>query len=133
MITIERARELRRLILKASKSLNDEDALEGIELFPMWKEGVDYKKGDREQHTDGFLYRCEQNHTSQAEWAPNVTPALWTRISIEKWPEWRQPTGEQDSYNKGDQTSWVEKHWISDLDANVWEPGVYGWTEHVEQ
>lgn len=27
-----------------------------------------------------LLYRCNQPHTSQADWQPQVTPALWTRI-----------------------------------------------------
>ena len=37
-----------------------------------------------------------------------------------------------DAYPKGAKVSHNGKHWISDLDANVWEPGVYGWTEHTE-
>lgn len=128
MITKERARELRALMELAATSLDDENALDGIELFPLWKVGAAYAVGDRIRHND-VLYKCVQAHTSQADWTPDVTPALWTQVSLDEWPEWRQPTGAQDAYVAGDKVTHNEKHWTSDVDANVWEPGVYGWTE----
>ena len=30
---------------------------------------------------------------------------------------------------KGAKCSHNGKHWMSDVDNNVWEPGAYGWTE----
>ena len=48
---------------------------------------------------------------------------------ILKYPEWRQPTGAHDAYAKGDKVSHNEKHWISEVDGNVWTPGTYGWSE----
>ena len=108
--------------------LDDEDALDNTVLFPEWRSGRSYAVGDRVQY-DGLLYKCVQAHTSQDDWTPDATPALWTRISIEEWPEWVQPTGAQDAYNAGDKVSHNERHWISDVNANTWEPGVYGWTE----
>jgi hypothetical protein len=48
--------------------------------------------------------------------------------SIE-FPEWRQPVGATDAYTKGAKVSHKDKHWISDVDGNVWEPSVYGWDE----
>ena len=62
---------------------------------------------------------------------PPVTPALWAVTSdpAEEWPEWSQPLGAHDAYQKGDKVSHNGKHWISTADGNVWEPGVYGWTE----
>lgn len=128
MITKEKARILRRIIEETVVSLDDEKALEGIELFPMWKTNHPYEVDDRVQYEDK-LYKCVQSHTSQSDWMPSATPALWTRISIEEWPEWVQPTGAQDAYALGDKVSHLEKHWISSADANVWEPSVYGWTE----
>ena len=53
---------------------------------------------------------------------------LPTTKAIE-FPEWRQPTGAHDAYSKGDKVSHNGKHWVSDVDGNVWEPGVYGWSE----
>lgn len=32
-------------------------------------------------------------------------------------------------YSKGAKVSHNSKHWVSTADANVWEPGVYGWEE----
>lgn len=128
MITKERARELRALIEQATVSLNDEDALSGIELFPMWKTATSYAIDTRVQYND-ILYKCVQAHISQPDWTPDVTPALWTQVSLDEWPEWRQPTGTQDAYAKGDKVTHNDIHWTSDVDANVWEPGVYGWTQ----
>lgn len=123
----DHARKLREIILKATVSLSDEDALEAVEMFPHWAVEKSYELNDRVQFNN-VLYKCVQAHTSQADWTPNITPALWTRVSIDEYPEWIQPTGVQDAYNKGDKVSHNEAHWISDVDANVWEPGVYGWT-----
>ena len=128
MITRARAYVLRSLIEQAATSLNDETALSGIELFPLWKTGTDYAVGERVRY-EQILFKCVQAHTSQEGWAPDVTPALWGEVSLDEWPEWKQPTGAQDAYNKGDKVSHNDKHWISSVDANVWEPGVYGWDE----
>lgn len=129
MITRQRAYFLRKLIEQAVKSLDDETALTGIELFPRWSgDSFSYSVGDRVQHNE-LLYKCVQAHTSQGDWYPDVTPALWARVSLEEWPEWIQPTGAQDAYNTGDKVSHNDKHWQSLVDANVWEPGIYGWEE----
>ena len=50
-------------------------------------------------------------------------------VSLEEWPAWVQPTGAHDAYAKGAKVSHNDKHWISEVDDNTWEPGVYGWTE----
>lgn len=130
MITREKARKLRRLIEKAALSLSDSDAYGGAELFPRWSDSAVYSTGDRVRY-DGTLYKCLQDHTAQSTWTPADSPSLWVRVddpSIE-FPEWIQPTGAQDAYPKGAKVSYAGKHWISDVDSNVWAPGVYGWTE----
>lgn len=105
-------------------------ASEHTELFSPWAYPVDYKTGNIRAH-GGKLYRCLQNHTSQENWTPDAAPSLWVGISdpAEEWPAWSQPVGSTDAYAKGAQVSHNGKHWTSDVDANVWEPGVYGWTE----
>lgn len=108
--------------------LPDEAAVERTVLFPVWTPWADYAVDFRVQH-EGTLYKCVQAHTSQDGWTPDVTPALWTRVSIDEWPDWVQPTGAQDAYNAGDKVTHKETRWISDVDSNVWEPGIYGWTE----
>ena len=128
MISRTRAYALRAMIEKASISLSDEDALQAIELYPAWAEGVAYAVDDRIRY-NGVLYRVVQAHTSQADWTPDITPALFTVVSLEEVPEWVQPTGAQDAYNTGDKVTYNGSHWISTVDANVWAPGVYGWDQ----
>ena len=127
-MTRGKAKQLRALIEALSASLSDETALTGVELFPPWSVGKSYATGDRVQY-EGTLYKCVQGHTSQADWTPPVTPALWTAVSIDEYPAWVQPTGAHDAYSKGDKVTHSGKHWASDVDNNTWEPGVYGWTE----
>lgn len=108
-------RALRTLIEKAAVSLPDEDALEAVELFPAWTADTAYEQGQRIRYGDK-LYRCEQAHTAQDGWEPDKTPALWTEVAKPgEIPVWRQPTGAQDAYNKGD------KVWYPDLDTNIYE------------
>ena len=127
-MTREHAYKIRAMIEKASISLTDEDALQAVELYPAWQTGTAYTVDERIRY-NSTLYRCVQAHTSQADWTPDATPALWTVVSLDEWPEWVQPTGAQDAYAKGDKVSHNDKHWISDYDNNTWEPGVFGWSE----
>ena len=120
--------EMAEPIKNAVADLDDEHSEAVKELFPFWGADVDYAVGDRRQY-DGLLYRCVQAHTSQADWMPPAVPALWVRTSTEEWPEWLQPTGAHDAYALGAKVSHNEKHWVSTIDANVYEPGVYGWDE----
>lgn len=80
------------------------------------------------------IYKCVQDHTSQAEWTPDTASSLWAGTSdpAEEWPAWSQPVGAHDAYSSGAKVSHNGKHWISSVDNNVWEPGVYGWTEQEE-
>lgn len=133
MNLVERARQLRPIIEKASESLTDVDAVNAVELFPYWNpDSIQYLQGFRVQYGD-LLYKCLQTHISQSTWTPSDAPSLWVRIddpSVE-WPEWRQPLGATDAYPQGAKVSHNDKHWVSDLDNNVWEPGAYGWTEQI--
>lgn len=129
-MTREHAYKLRAMIVKASTSLSDEDALEAIELYPAWKTGTAYAVDERIRYGE-TLYRCVQAHTSQDNWTPDITPALWTVVSLDEYPEWVQPTGAQDAYRTGDKVSHNDKHWVNTLDYNTYEPGVYGWDEIV--
>lgn len=125
-MTRAKAKQLRQLIESLAIALDDETALTGVELFPMWAIGKAYAVSDRTQY-NGTLYKCVQAHTSQADWMPDATPALWVVVSIDEYPEWVQPTGAHDAYNTGDKVSYNGKHYICTADANVYAPGVYGW------
>lgn len=128
-LMIAPAKDYNRIMTDVAISYLDDDQAETVTaLFPDWETDKAYAVGDRVKY-NGLLYRCVQAHTSQSDWTPDITPALWVRTSTEEWPEWIQPTGAHDAYNKGNKVSHNEKHWVSDIDANVYEPGVYGWTE----
>ena len=127
-MTRAKAKQLRKLIEQLSITLDDETALKGVELFPMWGIDIDYAVDDRVQH-EGTLYKCVQAHTSQENWTPDATPALWVVVTVEEWPEWVQPAGAHDAYAKGSKVTHNGEKWISSYDANIWEPGVYGWTK----
>lgn len=126
--------------LKAGRTvLSDEKALQGVEVFPHWESviGTELTQEDMEQGHDryqynGKLYRLVQPHTPQEGWTPDQTRTLWTEISLEEWPQWRQPLGAHDAYMQGAQVTHNESHWVSEADNNVWEPGVSGWTEQID-
>ena len=123
------AKAFRAKIERAAYAVQDDaESLELIELFPAYRVGVDYVVGDRFRH-GGKLYRVVQAHTSQADWVPDVTPALYAVVSVEEWPDWVQPTGAHDAYATGAKVTHDGKHWVSDVDNNTWAPGTYGWTE----
>lgn len=127
-MTREKAKQLRTLIEMLSITLDDATALTGVELFPIWINNKAYAVGDRVQH-NGTLYKCVQAHTSQFDWTPDATSALWVVVSLEVYPEWMQPTGAHDAYALGAKVSHNGKKWESTLAANTYEPGVYGWNE----
>lgn len=122
--------KIREMIEKASTSLPDEDAIEAAELFPAWAVGVAYSVGERVQY-DGKLYKVVQAHTSQADWTPPTVPALFTEVAKPgEIPVWKQPTGAQDAYNKGDKVHYPtadDPVYESTVDANVWSPDTHGW------
>ena len=128
---VEQAKAIRNSMDKVTANLTDEKALHVVELYLPWAVDVTYAVDDV-RRDEGILYRCIQAHTSQADWKPALVPALWKVISVEEWPEWVRPTGAHDAYDKGAQVSHNGKHWTSDIAANTYEPGVYGWTEVTE-
>lgn len=132
-MTREHAYKLRDLLYKASKTLSDEDALEGVELFPIWAPDKTYAVDERVRYDD-ILYRCLQEHTSQESWNPVDAVSLWARVLIPDptvISEWVQPDS-TNPYKEGDKVMHNGKIWVSTVNNNVWEPGVYGWTEVTE-
>lgn len=81
-VTYARAVKLRPIIEQAAVSLSDGEAASVPELITAWAYPVDYAEGDRRSH-GGKVYKCRQAHTSQADWTPDKTPALWVVIDAE--------------------------------------------------
>ena len=126
----EHAYKIRDMMHKAANSLTDEDALEAVELFPVWKSGTEYQINERIRYRDK-LYRVVQAHTSQEDWTPDITPALYTEVAEPGTiPVWKQPTGAQDAYMKGDKVHYPDQGdpvYQSTMDYNTYAPNVYGW------
>ena len=121
------------VVLAEQGQVDDATAGEQALLFAEWALGVSYFRGQLRRH-GGLLYRCVQDHTSQEGWEPDKTAALWALAHdpAEKWPAWSPPLGAHDAYSAGAQVSHQDGRWTSDLDGNVWEPGVYGWSRMEE-
>lgn len=127
---IAEAIRLRGIVEQAAQSLDDAAALQAVCLHPHWAAGQAYAAGYKVQH-GGALYKCLQGHTAQADWTPDAAPSLWAKVLIPDEtvvPEWEQPDS-TNPYMIGDRVIHNGKTWVSDIDNNVWEPGVYGWTE----
>ena len=114
-------------------TVDDQTALRMVEFYPEWAAGVAYTAEYKVQRS-GKLWRCLQDHTSQDGWEPESAPSLWAKVLIQDEtvvPEWEQPDS-TNSYSAGDKVIHNGKTWVSDIDNNVWEPGVYGWTEQSD-
>mgnify|MGYP002511139617 CR=1 FL=1 len=117
-------------------ALTDSQAMEIADLYEPWAENKVYKTGMILKHgtnADGEaqLYTVLQDHQSQADWEPDKAASLFKPIGFTDsgLPVWTQPLGAGDAYNTGDKVEHGGKAWVSTVDSNVWEPGVYGWEE----
>lgn len=133
--------ELVKCNLKATKYLNELQSIsDGVALFllpyfPQWKVNEQYNTGDRILYKN-LLYKVLQDHTSQENWKPDISPSLFTKVIRqvgENIPEWQQPSAEN-AYMKGDKVRFNDKIYESLIDNNVWNPTDYpqGWEEVVK-
>ena len=138
METAERSRpltaeEVSRMLIASqinSLAVDDSTALRMREFYPLWEAGQDYTAGFRLRY-GGLLYKVLQAHTSQETWTPDAAPSLFAKLLIPDEnviPEWEQPDS-TNAYAKGDKVTHKGKTWVSDVDNNLWEPGIYGWIE----
>ena len=133
MSVVDDARHLRSVIEQLSVNLDDEQAVEAVELFPAWKADTVYTAGGRVRYND-VLYKVLQGHTSQADWTPDTAMSLFTRVLIPEpsiIPVWEQPTS-TNAYMTGDRVYYPTAQddvYESLIDNNVWSPTAYpqGW------
>ena len=114
-------------VKKLRAELTAEQAEATPDFFPAWAVDKDYKVDDRISY-QGKAYKVIQAHHSQAGWTPDTAVSLFAVIHSEDIEDWTQPES-TNPYNKGDKVRHNGKIWESTIDGNVWEPGVYGWTE----
>ena len=74
--------EFVNFIRSSRKTADDQTAVKAMAFYPHWEEGLEVSVGDRLQY-GGKLYKVIQSHTTQADWTPDITPALFTVIDVE--------------------------------------------------
>lgn len=112
-------------------TLDDITVAEHPSLFPTWDEHWTGKTGTIVMDA-GKLYRSIHDVANSAQnTKPSETPSMWTSIGdpAAEYSEWVQPIGAHDAYSVNAKVCHNNKNWISNVDGNVWEPGMYGWTE----
>lgn len=127
-MTKNKINQLVNTIIKIRTLATDEQAVEIQALYPEWKSNIQYKTGERVLYND-ILYKVLTDHTSQSDWTPNNAVSLFAKMLIPNSdiiPEWVQPES-TNPYMVGDKVIYNELTWISNIDNNVWEPGVFGW------
>lgn len=85
MNMIERAKQFRTAAMLNVEAFSDEQAATVPTMYPEWKVGETVNPGDRRYYSPTEkLYKVNegQGHTTQADWTPDVTPAMWTVIDV---------------------------------------------------
>lgn len=131
-MTRNEAREFMNSLLSLRASATDEQAVEAPAVYPIWREGIQYKIEDRILYNK-TLYRVITEHISQTDWAPDAAVSLFTKILIPDeniiYP-WEQPES-TNPYMKGDKVSYNGKIYECLIDYNTYSPIDYpfGWQE----
>ena len=123
-----------------SGALTDEQRESINSIYPTWEVDTEYTEGDVVNY-DNSLYKVVQAHTSQSDWKPTDTPAIYTPYlnvnietdegSVDIISDFTQPTGAHDAYNLGDKVLYNGSTYESAIDNNVYSPEAYpqGWTK----
>lgn len=133
---VEKAKELRATIETLAQNLDDKNALENVELFPIWSpDSKEYEKNQKIKYNN-VLYKVLQNHISQSDWNPTAAPSLFAQVIVSQDGTplpWVQPDS-TNPYSKGDKVIFNDKIYESLIDNNVWSPADYpmGWQEITE-
>ena len=138
MDRLQAAEQFRKAMQIYAQTLTDEQAMEITTVYPVYEVGRAYSTDELFTYGindagDPQLYRVVQAHTSQEDWKPDSTLALYRAIGLseEGYPVWSQPTGAQDAYGVGDIVDYNGTLYKSIIDGNVWSPEAYpaGWEE----
>lgn len=136
MNKLQVAEQFRRAVQMFAQTLTSEQALEISTIYPKYEVGKAYAVGEfftygENATADPQLYKVIQNHTSQEDWKPDITPSLYEPIGLnsEGVPVWSKPSGSHDAYNTGDIVDYNGTLYKSLIDGNVYSPDEYaqGW------
>lgn len=131
MTRIEIAKDIRKKLDNLINNLSDDQAIENSVLFKRWNgNGTKYYRNEKILFQD-ILYTVLQDHTSQPDWSPDITPALFSKVLVPtpgEIPDWVQPSS-TNGYSKGDKVRFQGDIYMSLIDNNVWSPIEYtlGW------
>lgn len=125
-------RILVKMAVKQARAITDDkEALEFQILYPNWNKqiGKTLTVGQYIRYED-VLYKVLIEHIAQADWIPSATPSLFAKVLVdpsgETILEWQQPDS-TNPYMKGDKVTYNGITYISIIDNNIWQPGIYGW------
>lgn len=127
-MTRAQAKNFVKDLVKMRGIVADDVALEAPAVYPSWKENVEYTTDMRVLYND-ILYQVITAHTSQADWTPDVSASLFAKVLVSDDGTvlpWEQPES-TNPYKTGDKVTHNGQTWVSTIDNNSWEPGVYGW------
>lgn len=118
--------------VKLRSLVADEISLQVPNVYPAWRENVEYSIGERVLYND-VLYKVITAHFSQVDWTPEVSASLFAKVLIPNEniiPEWEQPDS-TNAYMTGDKVTYNGKTYMSTIDNNIWSPVDYpaGWSE----
>lgn len=122
-------------ILAEIQEFGDEDALQNQSAYPLWEADIYVSVGEKRQDLDVNnelkLFKCVQAHTTQSDWRPKDTPALWVEVAPDGViPIWVQPQGAHDAYQIDDLVHFPTESdpvYRNTVASNVYAPNVYGW------
>lgn len=126
----DKEQSLTKVAKVVARSVTDDVvALEIQEFYDEWNVDINVTVGQYIRYKD-VLYKVLTAHTTQANWTPSETPSLFAKVLIDPSGEtildWEQPDS-TNPYMKGDKVKYEGKTYMSTIDNNVWQPGVYGW------
>lgn len=130
---VSRERDRRLLMESAEERIDsilvDVKQAQGFQDGDEWVEPTGahdaYPAGTKVHHAGNYWHTALTANV----WEPGVSSWHLCSSPGDGPPEWLQPSGYTDSYNTGDQVTYDGTVWVSDVDQNVWAPGVHGWTE----
>jgi hypothetical protein len=111
------------------KEITETELGDLVNAYQSWEISKAYQASEKFKY-NGKVYFVIQSHTSQAQWTPDIVPALYRQIPPDQViAPWKQPAGAHDAYKKRDKVSFNGSNWESTIDANVWQPGIFGWVK----
>lgn len=128
-------------LLELMNETDVERVLGNMDVYPVWdvdlpvKNKTDSTNGipDRLKHFNAnnelTLYEVVLSHTTQADWQPKDTPAMFKVVSPEGViPKWIPPTGAHDAYDIDDEVKYEGFVWTSLINGNTTEPNDFAVT-----